>query len=214
MKSFLIEGVKRLGSLLWKLFVWLKKTLIKIVTTRKLRNRVGMVIVLLLTWILGVRYGAKHVEIPTPEPEIVTIYATPDPEMTAKMNQYQQQKTEREQNLTLISKVLYGYRNNSDIDLEGVVWVILNRVDNQAEFRNFVTIYQVCNQSHQWIGYSDSNPVIDHLYEIADKVLTKYETGGSRLFGREYLYFDWSEDYITFKTELYNSRTCKRWRSY
>lgn len=214
MKSFLMEGAKRLGSLLWKLFVWLKKTLIKIVTTRKLRNRVGMAIVLLLTWILGVRYGAKHVEIPIPEPEIVTIYATPDPEMTAMMNQYQQQKTEREQNLTLIAKVLYGYRNNSDIDLEGVVWVILNRVDNQSEFRNFVTIYQVCNQPHQWIGYSESNPVIDHLYEIADKVLTKYESDGSRLFGREYLYFDWSEDYITFKTELYNSRTCKRWRSY
>lgn len=216
MKSFLIRGVKRLGSLLWRLLLSLKNLFLKVVKTRKLRNRVGMIVVLLLTWVWGVQYGAKHVEIPElePEKEIVTIYVTPDPEMTAMMNQYQQQKTEREQNLTLISKVLYGYRDNSELDLEGVVWIILNRVDNQSEFRNFNTISQVCRQPHQWMGYNDTNPVLDNLYAIADKVLTKYETDGTRLFGQEYLYFEWSSEYILFKTELYDSRTCKKWRAY
>lgn len=214
MKSFLMEGARKLGSLLWKLFVWLKKILIKIVTTRRLRNQVGMVIVLILTWLLGANYGAKHVEIPEPEPQIVTVYTTPDPEAQEFMNRYQVERNERENNLILISKVLYGYRNNSEIDLEGIVWVILNRVSNQSEFRNFDTIPQICRQPHQWMGFEESNPVLENLYAIADKVLTKYETDGTRLFGREYLYFEWSSEYIVFKTELYDSRTCKKWRSY
>ena len=214
MKSFLMEGAKRLGSLLWKLLLWLKKTLTKIVKTRRLRNQVGMIVVLVLVWIWGVHYGAKHVELPEPEIKIVTVYATPDPEEAHTITVQSQQEADREANLTILAKVLYGYRNNSDIDLEGIVWTILNRVDNEAEFRNYGTIMQVCKQPHQWIGYNESNPVIEHLYEIADKVLTKYESDGARLFGKEYLYFDWSEEYITFKTELYNSRTCKRWRSY
>lgn len=214
MKTFLIETAKKLGSFLWKLMIWLKNAVIKILNTRRLRNRVGMVIVLLLTWFLGVRYGANHVEIPEPEPQIVTVYATPDPEAQEFMNRYQQERTERENNLNLIAKVLYGYRNNSDMDLEGVVWVILNRVSNQAEFQNILTIAQACRQPHQWMGFEESNPVLDRLYEIADKVLTKYETDGSRPFGREYLYFEWSKEYITFKTELYDSPTCRKQRFY
>ena len=52
-----------------------------------------MVIVLFLTWMLGVNYGAKHVEIPEPEPQIVTVYATPDPEAQEFMNRYQKERS-------------------------------------------------------------------------------------------------------------------------
>lgn len=189
---------------------WLKSLVQKLKKNRKLCKRIILVLLFVLTWQVGVRYGATHVEIP--EPEVIKMYE--DPAVYELQEQQQQIKTEREQNLNAIAKVLYGYRYNSEIDLEGIAWVIFNRVDNQAEFKNFNTIYSVCNQPSQWMGYEEDNPVLENLYSIADKVLTKYESDGTRLFGREYLYFKWSSEYIVFRTTFIEGKDCKYWRSY
>lgn len=142
------------------------------------------------------------------------MYESPDPALIDMLSRYEIEWSEREQDLNAIAKVLYGYRNSSDRDLEGIVWVILNRMDNQSEFRSLGTIQEVVSQPSQWMGYSSDNPVLENLWEIADDVLYKYETDGKRLFGQEYLYFEWGSDYITFKTELYDSKTCQKWRAY
>ena len=117
-------------------------------------------------------------------------------------------------NINSIAKVLYWYRNNSARDLEGIAFIILNRVDNQSEFKNYDSIQMVVNQPSQWTGYSEDNPVLEELYDIAETAMNKYENDGKRPFGQEYLYFEWKSDYITFKTELYDSKTCQKLRLY
>lgn len=191
---------------------WLKSLVQKLKKNRKLCKRIILVLLFVLTWQVGVRYGAAHVEIP--EPEVVRVQEEIDPDLDEMLSQYKAEKSEHEENVNAIAKVLYGYRYNSERDLEGIVWVILNRVDNQAEFKNFSTILSVINQQSQWMGYSEDNLVLEDLYEIADNTLYKYETGGKRLFGQEYLYFTWSSEYILFRTELYDSKTCRFWRAY
>lgn len=160
---------------------------------------------LMLTWTMGARYGARTVaDVETPQQTL----EQPEPTIQSEEPQIQ------EADIIDIAKVLYGYRYNSDRDLEGIAWVVLNRVDNQAEFRHLSTVSDVVNQPSQWMGYDKNNPVLENLYDIAERVLYKYENDGKRLFGREYLYFEWNSEYIVFKTELYDSKTCKTWRSY
>ena len=183
-----------------------------LLSNRKFLRAVRLIALFALAWMLGARYGASHVKFP--EPEVIRVQEELDPEVAEMLSQYKAEKSEHEENVNAIAKVLYGYRYNSERDLEGIVWVILNRVDNQAEFKNFSTVQSVVNQQSQWMGYSEDNPVLEDLYEIADDTLYKYETGGKRLFGQEYLYFTWSSEYILFRTELYDSKTCRFWRAY
>lgn len=186
---------------------WLKSMVQKLKKNRKLCKRIILVLLFVLTWQVGVRYGATHVEIP--EPEI--IYVTLEPEIVSRSVEIH---SEQESNINDIAKVLYGYRYNSDRDLEGIAWIILNRVDNQAEFKNFNTISSVVNQPSQWMGYGSDNPVLENLYDIAEKVLSEYNSDGKHLFAKDFLYFTWSQDYIVFRTEFKDSPTCKYWRSY
>ena len=211
MKSYLMTAEKSLACVLKKLLIWLKSSLLKIAKNTKGQKTILRTIVLITVWFIGAEWGASRV---TAEPQIVYVEQTLSPELQEFIDNQQILLDQRQQDLTAISKVLYGYRYNSDIDLQGIVWVILNRMDNQSEFRGFTTIQDVVNQPSQWMGYSEDNPVLENLYTISDEVLTKYESDGKRLFGQEYLYFEWRSDYITFKTELYDSKTCQKWRAY
>lgn len=205
MKSHLRMVAKSLGVLLMKLWQLLKRGFTLILRNRKLCQVIVVVMLLMLTWTMGARYGARTVaDVETPQQTL----EQPEPTIQSEEPQIQ------EADIIDIAKVLYGYRYNSDRDLEGIAWVVLNRVDNQAEFRHLSTVSDVVNQPSQWMGYDKNNPVLENLYDIAERVLYKYENDGKRLFGREYLYFEWNSEYIVFKTELYDSKTCKTWRSY
>lgn len=208
MKSYLKMAVEGLGYLLCKLLTLLKSVSIKIAKNPILCQIILVVILICSAWGFGNHYGTTHTE-----PTVKTVYVqvTPDPELIRSL---EAEKTQRDQNIDSIAKVLYGYRYNSERDLEGIVWIILNRMDNQSEFRSFETVQAVVNQPSQWMGYSSENPILEDLWNIADNTLYKYETDGKRLFGQEYLYFEWRSDYITFKTELYDSKTCQKWRAY
>lgn len=210
MRSYLIMAEELLVEILQRLWHLLKMSYTLLWRSKLARQLIALALLLNCTWLIGARYGASSVVIPEPE----VIYVTPDPAIMEMFEQYQEAKSIREQNITSIAKVLYWYRNNSARDLEGIVFVILNRVDNQAEFRDYDSIQMVVNQPSQWTGYSEDNPVLEELYDIAEAALNKYENDGKRPFGQEYLYFEWRSDYITFKTELYDSKTCQKTRLY
>lgn len=216
MKSYLEMAASILVVILSKLWMLLKSICTAMLKNRKLCKILLMIPLFALTWTVGAQYGQRKMAIPEAEPEVTVIRETPepDPALEEMLADYKQTKTLREVNACLMAKVLYGYRDNSEKDLEGICWVILNRVDNQSEFRNFNTLSDVINCPSQWMGYNENNPVIDSLYDIAESVLTSYETDGRRMFGQEYLYFEWSSEYLVFKSELYDSRTCKTWRNY
>lgn len=198
---------KNLTYLLKKLCLSWKTTCMEILKNRERNKKVILGLLFILTWLIGARCGLKQADLLTNKTNSEDTLQNSDTSVEST-------ELDREQEINLIAKVLYGYRYNSDLDLEGIVWVILNRVDNQAEFQNFETIQEVVKQPSQWMGYSEDNPVIENLYDIASSVVSKYDSDGKRLFGKEYLYFEWSNEYILFKTELYDSSTCRVWRAY
>lgn len=175
---------------------------------KKVCKRIILAELFILTWIVGANFGAHHVKVKS---EVVYVYQEP---VLEESDSQAIAQTEQDQDIKAIAKVLYGYRYNSERDLEGIVWVILNRVDDKAEFKNFSNIEAVVGQPSQWMGYSDSNPVIEDLYSIAEGVMSEYNSDGKRPFGKDFLFFTWSQDYIVFRTEFKESPTCKYWRFY
>lgn len=109
-----------------------------------------------------------------------------------------------------IAKVLYGMaRNHADPDKKAVVWCILNRVEHYSHPNN---IAGVCEQPNQWISYSNDNPVLDELYELALTELKTWYNGGHRPMGNEYIYLTWSSKEILLRDTFEENRNTRYWR--
>ena len=97
-----------------------------------------------------------------------------------------------------VAKVLYGTaRNNSKDDQISTVWCIINRVES---YMYPSTIEEVCSQNAQWMGYSDNNPILKELYEVAYSQLTIWHNGDSRPVGTDFVFMDWTPNSITLRT--------------
>ena len=107
-----------------------------------------------------------------------------------------------------IARVLYGVRSNNTADLRTLVWCVLNRVDNKS-YPN--TIAEVVAQEHQWMGYSDSNPVLDDLFNIAYGELEIWY-GGIRPCSPDYVFMNWTPSEITLRDTFEFSSKTHSWR--
>ena len=109
-----------------------------------------------------------------------------------------------------IAKVLYGTaQNNTERDQRTVIWCILNRVDNTA-YPN--TVKEVCEQPAQWMGYSDKNPVLAALYNIALKELETWHND-YRPVSSDYIYMSWSSKEITLRDTYEKSAGTRYWQA-
>ncbi len=108
--------------------------------------------------------------------------------------------------------MLYGFRNNSEKDLITACWCIFNRVDiKTGEYAYLTKLEEVIDQPEQWMGYSEENPVIENLYQIAYAQLENWLIGGHRPVSSEYVFLVWSPDKIFLKTALEDSKDTKTW---
>ena len=108
-----------------------------------------------------------------------------------------------------LARMLYAYRNNSERDLRTAVWCALNRVDS-AGYPD--SVKGVCQQASQWMGYSDDNPILSNLYEIAMKELETWHSG-YRPVGIEYVYMDWSSKQITLRDTYKKTNDTNYWQA-
>lgn len=109
-----------------------------------------------------------------------------------------------------IAKVLYGTAiNHADSDKRAVVWCILNRVEHYSHPN---TIAEVCEQPKQWMGYSDSNPVLEENYNLALEELKIWYSGGHRPMSNEYIYLSWSSKEILLRDTFEENRNTNYWR--
>lgn len=109
-----------------------------------------------------------------------------------------------------IAKVLYGTaQNNTERDQRTVVWCILNRVDNTA-YPN--TVKEVCEQSSQWMGYSNKNPVLVSLYDVAMKELETWHNN-YRPVSVDYVYMSWSSREITLRDTYGKTAGTRYWQA-
>ena len=123
-----------------------------------------------------------------------------------KALQIAQEQAQHRAEAEAVAKVLYGTAlHHSEEAQRAVVWCIINRCESSL-FPD--SIVQVCKQPVQWMGYSDGNPVIESLYQIADEVLCGWRSGGYRVISPDYLYLSWTRDSIILRTSFEeNSRT-------
>ena len=128
-----------------------------------------------------------------------------------KYYEYGGDVTEIEREAQFIAKVMYGvYRpEHNDSHLRAVAWCIFNRVDNPA-YPN--SVQAVCQQAKQWMGYSDDNPVIATLYDIALTELKSWHNGVPRPMTADYVYMNWSSREIYLRNTFAEDRNTSYWR--
>lgn len=108
-----------------------------------------------------------------------------------------------------IAKVLYGMaRNHSATDQRAVVWCVLNRVEYHSHPN---TIAEVCEQPKQWIGYSNENPVLTDLYDVALTELKTWHNGGHRPMDSSFIYLSWSSNEIILRDTFEENKNTNYW---
>lgn len=157
------------------------------------------------------------------EGRIAEINAAHEEEMAKLQNDYESQISELERyyeyggdvsqierEAEYIAKVIYGTAvNHSDADKRAVVWCILNRVEH---YGHPDTVAEVCEQPKQWMGYSDNNPVLIELYDLALEELKIWHSGGHRPMGKEYIYLSWSSSEILLRDTFEENKNTRYWR--
>lgn len=108
-----------------------------------------------------------------------------------------------------LAKLLYGYQYNSDADLRGICWCVINRCES-SKFPS--TIQDVCRQNQQWMGYSDSNPVLEDLYQLALTELRLWHQDGHRPVGGDFVFMSWTTEGITLRTTFEETVKTHYWR--
>ena len=108
-----------------------------------------------------------------------------------------------------IAKVLYGTaRNHDERDQKTAIWCILNRVDSVG-FPS--TVKEVCQQPSQWIGYSDNNPILNDLYEVALQELETWHNN-YRPISKNYVYMSWFSSEISLRDTYEIESSTRYWR--
>lgn len=111
--------------------------------------------------------------------------------------------TYTQEEVEALAQLLYGEALNCTVEGQaGVIWCVLNRVDD-PRFPD--TILGVITQYNQFFGYRKSNPVLRELTILAEDVLRRYyaEHGGiedvGRVLPKEYVFFsgDGKANYFT-----------------
>lgn len=119
-----------------------------------------------------------------------------------------EQISETEAEARAIAKVLYPMKYNSEAGLKSVVWCVINRVESSM-YPN--TVEEVCSQDKQWMGWSEENPVIESLYELALEQLEIWHDGSTRPMDNSYLFLDWNSEEITLRTTFEIKRGTHYW---
>ena len=133
-------------------------------------------------------------------------------EIAAVRAEYEELSPEEviDQEAIYLAKMLYGNaRNNSERDQRTNVWCALNRVDSPG-YPN--TVQGVCEQASQWMGYSDDNPVLNNLYELAKGELIKWHNG-ERPCLSDYVYMSWSSKEIVLRDTYEKTADTRYWQS-
>lgn len=184
-----------------------------VIDPKKVRLIILMLCCLVLCVLVGCRTQQKK-DMDTFEAEKAELVAKHETELayalSAEALRSSEPANEHKNEYEAVAKVLYGYRNNSDNDLIAIVYCIWNRYEH-ANYPD--DIVEVCRQEQQWMGYSDDNPVLSHLYDIAKAELDKLYSGSYRLVSPDYIFMYWSEDGVVLRDRFEEDAHTRYWRA-
>ena len=102
----------------------------------------------------------------------------------------------------------YGYSEN---DLRTYAECVINRVlDQKHGFPN--TIEEVIKQENQWVGFSESNQVIDQYYKIASVVVSNFYADSRRPVSSDFCWVELRREGCWLKNEFTDSQYVRTWR--
>lgn len=118
-----------------------------------------------------------------------------------------------------LAKLVYGEARGCNVEGQaGVVWCVLNRVDDE---RFPDTVMGVITQYNQFFGYRESNPVLPELVEVVEDVLMRYNVEESgvaknpgRVLPREYVFFSGNGGSENYFTVTYAAREVWDWSAW
>lgn len=109
-----------------------------------------------------------------------------------------------------LARMLYGTAlNHDERDQRTAIWCALNRVDSPG-FPG--SVREVCQQESQWIGYSDNNPVLTNLYNLAIEELTTWHNN-YRPVNKDYVYMSWSSKEIKLRDTYEKNDNTRYWQA-
>ena len=100
----------------------------------------------------------------------------------------------------------WGY---SDRDIRTYGECVINRVLNKS-FPG--TIREVITQENQWVGFSESNQVIEKYYQIASTIVNNYYENAIRPCSSAYCWVDLNKNGCWLMSEYSDSPYVGRWR--
>lgn len=112
-----------------------------------------------------------------------------------------------EEEAKMLAKMLYPMQYNTDDGLKSACWCAINRADSKWYPDS---IQEVCEQKEQWMGWSDENPVIERLYNIAFQQLSLWHNGVHAI-GTDFLFLSWTSKDITLRTTYEGGAGCHYW---
>ena len=137
------------------------------------------------------------------EAEATVVVAPPEPVAVTTAVQTYDEEAE------YVARVLYGTAQRcSREEQRAVTWLICNRVESPLYPSDVIS---VCRQDAQFMGYSDDNPVISELYDVAKEVLDTWRDGGHRDVLGDYLWMTWDNGRIILKTTFEDGKNTKYW---
>lgn len=109
-----------------------------------------------------------------------------------------------------LARMLYGTAlDHDERDQRTAIWCALNRVDSPG-FPD--SVKEVCQQESQWIGYSDNNPILNDLYNLAIEELTTWHNN-YRPVNKDYVYMSWSSKEIKLRDTYEKSNSTRYWQA-
>ena len=101
----------------------------------------------------------------------------------------------------IMAKAAYFARENSDRGIFAVCVAIANRF---FDSRYPDTIYGVCSQPGNIQGWSDDNPIVKHIYDIAKVVLIAMHDG-VHIIDPGFVYINWSPKEVVLQDSIEKS---------
>ena len=115
-----------------------------------------------------------------------------------------------------LSKVFFGakrfqdkYKYTAD-DFRTLARCVFNRVENKAYSDNLL---EVVNQKDQWVGYYETNPVLDEYYQIALAAVKEWRAEETKPVSNDYLWAEFTPNGIWLKNDFNADGYARRWHA-
>lgn len=128
----------------------------------------------------------------------------------------QSEKVVTQKMATELAKLFFGadkFRekyNYSDADFRTLARCVFNRVENPGYSND---IYDVINQKDQWVGYYDTNPVLDEYFNLALTSIREWRSETVKPVSNDYLWAEFTPNGIFLKNDFRADGYARRWRA-